>query len=149
MNSIPTWFNKRRGIAYGIAASGSSIGGIIFPIMVQRLIDDIGYGWSMRIAAFLILALLVIANSTVKSRFPPNPKSMTKEELLQPFKEFKLMAVITGFLFLTFGIFIPIDYVVAEASARGMSSNLSQYLLAMLNAGRYVLYILPSVSCRV
>lgn len=138
LNVIPGWFDKKRGIAYGIAASGSSIGGIIFPIMVQKLIVQVGYGWSMRIAAFMILGLLTISNLTIKSRFPPQPRSMTKEELIQPFREFTMVVVIAGFLLLTFGIFIPIDYVVAEALGSGMDPNLAQYLLAMLNAGRYV-----------
>jgi MFS family permease len=138
LNVIPGWFDKKRGIAYGIAASGSSIGGIIFPIMVQKLIVQVGYGWSMRIAAFMILGLLTISNLTIKSRFPPQPRSMTKEELIQPFREFKMVMAIAGFLLLTFGIFIPIDYVVAEALGSGMDPNIAQYLLAMLNAGRYV-----------
>lgn len=135
LNVIPSWFDKKRGIAYGIAASGSSIGGIIFPIMVQRLIVQVGYGWAMRIAAFMILGLLVMANLTIRARLPPQPRSMTKEELVQPFREFSTVAVILGFMFLTFGIFIPIDYVVVEARETGMDPNLSQYLLAMLNAG--------------
>jgi hypothetical protein len=105
--------------------------------MVQKLIIQVGYGWSMRIAAFMILGLLTISNLTIKSRFPPQPRTMTKEELLQPFREFKTVVVIGGFLLLTFGIFIPIDYVVAEALGTGMDPNLAQYLLAMLNAGRY------------
>ncbi|KUL84253.1 hypothetical protein ZTR_06960 [Talaromyces verruculosus] len=135
LNVIPGWFDKKRGIAYGIAASGSSIGGIIFPIMVQKLIVQVGYGWSMRIAAFMILGLLTIANLTIKSRLPPQPRNMTREELVQPFREFSTVTVIAGFLFLTFGVFIPIDYVVAEALGTGMDPNLAQYLLAMLNAG--------------
>lgn len=107
--------------------------------MVQKLIVQISYGWSMRIAAFMILGLLIISNLTIKSRLPPQPRIMTKEELAQPFREFATVTVIGGFLLLTFGIFIPIDYVVAEAIATGMDVNLAQYLLAMLNAGRYVL----------
>lgn len=107
--------------------------------MVQKLIVQVGYGWSMRISAFMILGLLIIANLTIKSRLPPQPKAMTKDELVQPFREFSTVAVISGFVLLTFGIFIPIDYVVVEALGTGMDPNLAQYLLAMLNAGRYVL----------
>ena len=109
---------------------------------MQKLIVQVGYGWSMRIAAFMILGLLTIANLTIKSRLPPQPRNMTREELLQPFQEFSTVTVIAGFLFLTFGIFIPLDYVVVEALGTGMNPNLAQYLLAMLNAGRYVLKLI-------
>lgn len=59
MSVIPTWFFKRRAFAFGIIAAGSSIGGIILPIMIQRLLPQVGFGWAMRICAFLILFLLV------------------------------------------------------------------------------------------
>jgi MFS family permease len=74
MSSIPGWFDKKRGAAYGIVSTGSSIGGVIFPIMINRLIREVGYAWSMRTGAFIILFLLVIANLTVKTRLPPSPQ---------------------------------------------------------------------------
>ena len=45
MSTIPTWFFRKRGAAFGIVAAGSSLGGVIFPIMVQRLIVEVGFGW--------------------------------------------------------------------------------------------------------
>ncbi|KAJ5987253.1 monocarboxylate transporter [Penicillium sp. IBT 35674x] len=134
MNAIPSWFDKKRGAAYGIVATGSSLGGVIFPIMVSRLIDEIGYSWAMRVAAFLILFLLAITVLTVRSRVPPRPRAMNSETLLRPFKEVKMVLLILGFVFLTFGIFIPIDYLVVQAMSAGMSSYLAQYLVSMLNA---------------
>jgi MFS family permease len=102
--------------------------------MISRLIREVGHGWAMRIAAFLILFLLLIANLTVKARNPPNPQNPTKEELLSPLKEPVFLLVVAGGLFLTFGIFIPITYLVVSAIASSMSTNLSQYLLPILNA---------------
>lgn len=49
-----------------------------------------------------------------------------------------MVLVILGFVFLTFGIFIPIDYLVVQAMSTGMSSYLAQYLVSMLNAARLV-----------
>ena len=44
---IPTiaaqWFKKRRSLAFGIAATGSSIGGTVIPIAASNLIELIGY----------------------------------------------------------------------------------------------------------
>lgn len=104
--------------------------------MVNRLIKEVNYGWAMRISAFLILFLLIIANLCVTSRFPPKPHSPTKEELLRPFTEAKSLFVFGGAFLITFGVFIPITYIVIEAQASGMSANLAQYLLAVLNAAR-------------
>lgn len=136
MNVLPSWFKQKRGLAYGIVSTGSSLGGVIFPIMVSRLIGEIGYGWAMRVAAFLILALLIIAGLTVRSRVPPKPVKLGRESLLRPFTEIKMILAVFGFLFLTFGIFIPINYLVVEAMNAGMSYTLAQYLVSMLNAAR-------------
>lgn len=59
MSTVSTWFFKKRAFAFGLIAAGSSVGGIILPITVEKLLPQIGFGWSMRIAAFLILFLLV------------------------------------------------------------------------------------------
>ena len=65
---------------------GSSFGGIVFPIMLNQLIfhSSIGLAWSIRITAFVVLGLLIIANLlmsdrpefTRRSRPKPNYKAM-------------------------------------------------------------------------
>ena len=68
---LNTWFLKKRGLAMGIMVSGSSLGGVCFPIMLKRLFDSVGFGWGVRAAAFLIFGCLVVANFLVRSRLPP------------------------------------------------------------------------------
>lgn len=69
--SVNTWFLRRRGLAMGITASGASLGGVIFPLMLKRLFNSVGFSWGVRIESFLTLGLLIIANNLVKSRLPP------------------------------------------------------------------------------
>jgi MFS family permease len=47
-STIPQWFFKKRGLAFGIMAAGSGLGGIIFPIMATHLIPEVGFGWTLR-----------------------------------------------------------------------------------------------------
>lgn len=134
MNSIQTWFFKHRGAAFGIAASGSSMGGVIFPIFVTQLIPKIGFPWTMRACAFMILGMLVIANLTVKSRLAPRPRPLVIMEFIRPLGEpaFALLCLASFFFF--FGTFLPFNYVILQAQQDGMSYALSQYLPAILNA---------------
>jgi MFS family permease len=129
------WFDKKRGMAYGIATSGSSLGGVILPIMISRLIPQVGFPWAMRSSAFLVLGLLAIANMTVASRLPPDPKPMSRQAILGPFFDLKLMLVNVGFLLMTFGVFVPINYITVESLTHGVTFELSQYLIATMNAG--------------
>ncbi|KAL4781315.1 major facilitator superfamily domain-containing protein [Aspergillus varians] len=132
---IGGWFNQKRGIAYGVAATGGSVGGIIFPIMVDRLINEINFGWAMRISAFLILFLLMIATATVKTRNPPMPRRATKDQIIQPFTELGFVAVMIGIFLFTIGFFVPVTYLVVQAISDGMDPNLARYLVPILNAG--------------
>lgn len=106
--------------------------------MVTRLIDSVGYGWAMRISAFMILVLLGIANMTIKSRFPPNPQVVTKAQLAAPFREPAFLLTMFGLGLFTFGQFVPINYLVVEAMSSGMRYSLAHYLVAILNAARFV-----------
>ncbi|RFN54746.1 hypothetical protein FIE12Z_980 [Fusarium flagelliforme] len=53
-------FTRRRGLAIGIALTGSSIGTVIFPIMLRSLLPKLGWAWSMRIVALVSLAIFIL-----------------------------------------------------------------------------------------
>ncbi|KAJ4158469.1 uncharacterized protein LMH87_008993 [Akanthomyces muscarius] len=136
---VASWFDRRRGLAYGLATSGSSFGGVVLPVLIARLVPRVGFPWALRCAAFLILALLLVANATVRSRLPPSPRPLSRRVLAAPFLDAKLMLVNVGFLLMTLGVFIPINYMVVEARRQhGMAEALSHYLVATMNAGSLV-----------
>lgn len=68
---LSTYFTKKRSVAIAIAASGSSTGGLIYPIIVQRLLPKIGFPWTVRIIGFIMLGLQAIYLTLMKTRLPP------------------------------------------------------------------------------
>ncbi|KAH8892295.1 MFS general substrate transporter [Thozetella sp. PMI_491] len=134
---ISTWFSQRRGVALGIMVTGSSVGGVIFPIMLTQLIqnESTGYPWAIRIAAFLVLALQIVAILTVRPRNKPVPKKMPAGALAAPFKEFPFIMMMLGIFVLTFGIFIPVNYLALQGFREAhMSVDMSLYLVSIFNA---------------
>ncbi|KAJ5987991.1 major facilitator superfamily domain-containing protein [Penicillium waksmanii] len=132
---VATWFSKKRGAAMGIMATGGSLGGVIFPIMISRMIQSTGYPWAMRTAAFLILGLQLIAILTIRPRTKPVPKKMPLGRLTAPFKELPFVMLLLGAFILTYGILIPVDYMAVQASREAhMSEQMSQYLVSIFNA---------------
>lgn len=109
MSAVTTWFFKRRALALGVTAAGSSIGGVIFPVMVEKLIPQVGFGWTMRICAFLILALGLFANLTIVSRIPPRPRPVKAKDFLRPFSEPTFATLATGGFLTWLGTFCPHD----------------------------------------
>lgn len=137
MASVGTWFFHRRATAFGIMASGSSLGGVILPIMVDHLIPQVGYGWAMRTASFTFLGLLIIANLTIKSRLKPRPRPLVLMEFVRPFADRPFALVVGGSWMFFFGMFLPFTYIIIQAQQNGMSVELSSYLIPILNAIRY------------
>ncbi|PFH46717.1 hypothetical protein AMATHDRAFT_97034, partial [Amanita thiersii Skay4041] len=62
MAVIAHWFRKKRGVAMGLVAVGASIGGTVLPIAANKLIDSVGFKWTMRIIGFILFATLSLAN---------------------------------------------------------------------------------------
>ncbi|KEY64535.1 hypothetical protein S7711_03601 [Stachybotrys chartarum IBT 7711] len=133
LSSATTWFLKRRAAALGILVSGSSLGGVLFPILFNHLLPWVGFPWTLRIMTFIIATLCGVACFTVKSRFKPRPRSLRAKDYLLPLTEPAfLYTTIAGFLFL-WGMFLPMNYITLQAQEVGVSPQLAQYLLAILN----------------
>ncbi|OOQ87143.1 putative monocarboxylate permease [Penicillium brasilianum] len=134
INSVSTWFAKRRAFALGVTASGSSLGGVIFPIMVTNLIPEVGFPWAMRICAFLILAMLGVSNLTLKSRLKHTRKPFNFMNFVRPLKDIKFVVTVAAAFCFFWGMFLPFTFVITQAQRYGMSEHLSQYLIPILNA---------------
>ncbi|KAK0112806.1 hypothetical protein ONS95_014536 [Cadophora gregata] len=139
-----TWFKRHRALAFGIMVSGSSMGGVILPIMVQELIGEVGFGWAMRITAFLILGLLIFGNIAVKSRLPPKKKPFTFKEYFMPFAEIPFLLLAIGSLFVYIGAFLPFNFIIVQAKQAGMSTRLANYLVPIINAASVFGRIFPA-----
>lgn len=143
LSCTATWFDKRRALAFGIVSSGSSLGGVVFPTMLSRLLPSIGFGWSLRISGFIVLAMLIVANLTVRSRIAPVPRPVKLTDYIDPFSEVPfillMLAACCGF----FAMFVPINYVIVEAQEDGVDRDLAGYLLTILNAASLPGRILP------
>lgn len=114
--------------------------------MLDNLIQEVGFGWAIRISAFLILALLVIGNLTVRSRFPPSPKPVQLYQYFKPLTETPYLLTTIGSFLFYLGLFLPINYIQVQSTESGMSTYLASYIIPILNAARYT-SLLMSVLC--
>ncbi|KAH8100923.1 major facilitator superfamily domain-containing protein [Cristinia sonorae] len=67
---IPEWFVNRRGLAGGIIFAGSGIGGFVFPFIVNGLLDAVGYRWTLRIWAAIMMVIGGVAILGIRRRIP-------------------------------------------------------------------------------
>ncbi|KAF2258969.1 MFS general substrate transporter, partial [Lojkania enalia] len=142
-NAVGTWFRRKRGLALGIVSSGSSAGGVVGTAAIPSLISRVGFGWAVRIIAFIYLALLIVALGTVKSRLKHTPSRFRPLELIRPLKDWYVDSLgIAGFLFFL-GVFLPYNFMVVEAIGSGMDRTLADNLLVILSATSVLGRIVP------
>lgn len=67
---ISDWFDRRRGLALGICASGSSLGGIFWPIVVNELHQSYNIKRALQGVALIPLIPLLIASCLARERNP-------------------------------------------------------------------------------
>jgi MFS family permease len=60
------WFSQRRGLAIGLAMSGSGIGGLVVSNIAQAAISSVGYRWALRIIGIMTFLLLIVTTATVR-----------------------------------------------------------------------------------
>ncbi|RAH57317.1 MFS monocarboxylate transporter [Aspergillus piperis CBS 112811] len=145
-NCVATWFRQKRALAMGITASGSSLGGVIMPILVDHIITRHGFGWAMRICAFLMLGLLAVTNLTVRSRLRPKPTALTLTSYFKGFTDVPFVLVTLASFLYSMGMFIPITYMVTYGEHVGMSTGLAGYLVSTFNAASGIGRILPGYA---
>ncbi|KAK1146881.1 hypothetical protein N8T08_002207 [Aspergillus melleus] len=139
-----TWFRRRKAIASGLTVAGSSIGGVVFPLMVQHLIPRVGFGWTMRICAFLVLAMLIFAVLTVSSRIEHRPTPMKIVDYVKPLAELDFCILCAACFFLYWGMFVPFNYISVVAMRHGMSHSLALSLIPILNGASFLGRTVPN-----
>ena len=72
---ISHWFNRRRGLAVGIAFSGSYVAGAIWPPILQRMFDAQGWRESFIDLALLTLILMALLSLMLYPR-PPTTEQL-------------------------------------------------------------------------
>jgi MFS family permease len=142
--AVSQYFDKKRAAALGVVVSGSSIGGIIIPIALSKLLNgsSLGFGWSVRIIGFLILPFMIFSALTIRARLPSRKKNFW---LPSAYKDVRFLMLIASLFFMFIGMFTPFYYLPTYAVYRGMGPTLAGYLLAILNAASTFGRVIPGV----
>ncbi|KAF8903979.1 MFS general substrate transporter, partial [Mucidula mucida] len=139
-------YKTRRSTATGIAVTGASFGGIVWPIMLNELSRVTSFDNAIRATAALATVLLVCANLIMRTAYQGTHRRALCEikVLKEVLKDAAFMVSIAGACFVCLGLFFPYFYLQLYAIDKGIDSNLAFYALAILNAGSILGRLLPS-----
>jgi MFS family permease len=159
---VGQYFKRSRAAATGIVIAGSSLGGIIWPIVIDRLLNntDLGFPWTIRILGFVMIPLLMFSCAAARSpsTTPTSPEVGSREDekagvddkaaerraavkvlLKQPSLQLTCLAM----FMIYFGLFAPIFYLPSFAAEAGFSTTLAFYTASIVNGASFLGRILP------
>lgn len=140
--TVGHWFSKRRGMATGIVTTAGPVGGIIFPILFERLVPRIGFPWTIRIIGFIGIFSGLLAILLMKTRLPPS-HVISWNANFQSFTDLRFLLTLGAMFAIDFACLIPAAYITAYALSRGIQSTLAYQLLAIINATAVIGRLLP------
>ncbi|KAF7585088.1 hypothetical protein BBP40_000473, partial [Aspergillus hancockii] len=117
LTAINQYFRTDRPLALGIASSGSSLAGVIVPIMLNRLLNrtNIGFPGFVRLLGFTMLLLAIVACATITSNAPKRRSGAPL--LLSAWRNPAYATQVLGY-----------------AKRMGLSTDLASHLISILNA---------------
>lgn len=162
---VGQYFKRSRAAATGIVVAGSSLGGIVWPIAIDRLLNhsSLGFPWTMRILGFAMIPLLIFscaaakspdtAPASVEARMngsPEHEKSAGEDKVAARkaavktlFRQPSLQLTCFAMFLIYFGLFAPIFYLPSFATEVGFSTTLAFYTASIVNGASFLGRILP------
>ena len=127
---VGQYFYVKRPLAMSLASTGSPIGGIIYSVVLTKLIPEVGFPWAQRTCAFMSLFLLSIAAITIR---PTGVKRKGSGLLAEAFRKPAYTLQIIAIFLVMFGLWTPYFYLADYGLAHGI--DLGGYFFAFLNGG--------------
>lgn len=127
-----SYFTKNRTMALTCAATGTSIGSVIFPAIIQYSIPRVGFGWAVRISGFFALFCTTTAILLIRPRLRPRRSGPLVE--WSAFKETAYLLYSIGAFLLYWALFFGAFYINSFArNIIGFSTVDSVQLLLLSN----------------
>lgn len=112
--------------------------------MLQRLIEQIGFPWTVRIIGFMVLGTMLFAGAVMRVRVGKNPRKRKVIDL-RHFKDKLYLTACLSFFVNFLGLYVFYYYISLYATeVAGTDQSLANYLLPILNAGSFFGRLIPN-----
>lgn len=129
---LSTYFTTKKLLASGLAATGSAIGAIVYPVTFYYLQPQIGYPWAVRVVGFIMVATCGVTLSVMRVRMVTSEGKKYFDWTIFRDAPFMLytFSIFVGFI----GVFIPFFYISNLAlDVAGASPTVALAILLAMN----------------
>ena len=144
VGAVQKWFDRRRGLASGLAVAGIGAGTLIVPPFAALMISQLDWR-----PAFLVVGAIVAVVGGASGLLVSNPATEPEDArsvrstgqgvpLSQAIRSRPFLLLLLGFLLASFGQFTPVAHLVPYAEDHGISPQAAATLLSLLGIGSAV-----------
>lgn len=141
---LSQYFKKRRAFAVGLSAAGAAVGGLVYPILIDRLIfqQKIGFGWTMRCMGLIMFLTYLPCLFLFKPRLPPRKTADWIDRTA--FKDIPFLFFTMSMFFSFWGLYFAFFFLGTFArDVIGVAQPI--YLLILLNGVGVIGRISPTI----
>ena len=144
--AVQPWFDRNRGVASGIALSGTGLGTLLMPLLARWLIDSQGWRPALAMMGLLVAGFGFLASNWIRRPAgapPTSPLALSRRALRGLTREpsFRRLYV-AGFLS-SLVLLVPVVHMIPHAVRAGVVPREAAWLISILGfgslAGRLVL----------
>lgn len=131
--AVSHWFRDRRGLAAGIAMLGSSMGGIIIPLMLRVTLSRHGWTSALRILALVTLGCVIVGYVCIKTRLPPTLDKRAVIDL-KIFKDPRFIFTTVGIFCIEVVLFGTLGLMPSYVRSQGLPGSLGSFQISVVNS---------------
>jgi predicted MFS family arabinose efflux permease len=143
MGLVATYFSTRRVFALAFCLVGSGTGGMLLPGLVKALMPTIGFGWTVRVLGFVMLATSIPTMLLLQTRLPPRRAGPLIE--WAAFKEPTYVLFCLGMFLNFWGLYFAFYYIGAFGrTVLGLTYSDSTNLIIVTNGAGIIGRLIPA-----
>ncbi|WAQ85567.1 hypothetical protein PtA15_6A195 [Puccinia triticina] len=165
LSHLPEWFDLRRGFANGLVFTGTGLGGLVFPLILNSLLSKFGSKFAMKVISALFAIPILLAVFFIRPRIAnghqrhdssarsasssyEKPATPSSENLFRNFRRC-LTGIFWTYIFLntvqSTAYYLPGLYLPTYSHCLGHGSVTGSALLSILNAGTILAQLVAGV----
>jgi MFS family permease len=131
--TVSHWFRDRRGLATGIAMLGSSVGGMVIPLMLRVTLSRHGWTSALRILALVTLGCLIVGYVCIQTRLPPDLDKRAVIDL-EIFRDPRFVFTTIGIFCIEVVLFGTLGLMPSYVRSQGFPGSSGSFQIAVVNS---------------
>lgn len=135
---ISSYFDVNKGLATGLAVSGSGFGGLVMAPLVRYLLSEHGARWTLRFLSALSGATVLLCAVVLKPRLSPTTQKKSDFDYVTVLKDPRFMRLASLTTLVSFGYFIPFFFIPKFAVENAMSASEGALIVGLMQGASAV-----------